>query len=1002
MKKEEAFNKFPSFTIVLPIFTALLFKSVPVFVFCLLAVTNLLAQSPPCAVNTFHKVYGKANLNDLSQDIVETPDGGFITGGWGADNGDCFLMKIDSKGDIVWLRQIADPGPIRGYMKRFIRLKDGNYIGLGRGYRPDYLDTWIIKFDEDGNIIWNKEITYPTGIGNDAYGIVETTDGGLAICASYSPFANAGGSLIVKLSANGNMLWNRAHLGDYSVAGITEKNGILYMAGRTNDRDGIILKMKASDGSYIDGRLVIIDSKRTTFWGIQEKGGKLYVNGYNTDNQSFDGLKQVITILDTALNVLKMHKFNLDFREEWEIPAMAVTDDGGYIASEVDDHNPDILLFRVSYDGVIQWKRRYTRTGDQRIFNIKTTIDKGFIGVGTSSSISYYHNANDNYIFKTDSLGLSAGCPADDINATIFTPQYNSWSTFFNYQSLSLPMIDIVSINRPVSVPVASLCQNVTLPVCHSLNISGSDKVCGLSNTVIYKAARSSGCTVPVQWRIDPAMATILSTTDSTIQLRWVNHGQTTLTATIPDPCQPVTASLVVTIAKGAEELNLGDDRSLCPGNSFTLNAGKGYSAYHWQDGSTDSIINVRAPGTYHVLVTTACGDFYTDTVSVTAAPPIPFNVGPDRTKCNNDTVQITAPHGFLNYTWSNNYNISATSTQAVIVNPLVDTLYYVKAEKSPGCFAYDTVRVQVHQSPRITLGPDRSICSGDSILMDAGSGFQHYQWSNGLFKQQQFVKEKGEYQVLAITAEGCQSRDTVTVTNVHALPVVTLDKDPGICRGATKTLQAGNFISYQWSTGADTPAITVNDLGSYSVTVTDFNGCKGSDTAHITTVRPLPTGFLPADTTMCSYGTLELKSLESFSRYQWSTGESKSAIRIESPNTYWLQVTDRFGCIGADSITVGLKQCMTGFYIPTAFTPNGDGKNDLFQPLLLGRIKKFGFTVYNRWGQVIFQTTEQHKGWDGKVAGLDQRSDVFVWTCTYQLEGEEVKQQKGTVTIVR
>ncbi len=92
----------------------------------------------------------------------------------------------------------------------------------------------------------------------------------------------------------------------------------------------------------------------------------------------------------------------------------------------------------------------------------------------------------------------------------------------------------------------------------------------------------------------------------------------------------------------------------------------------------------------------------------------------------------------------------------------------------------------------------------------------------------------------------------------------------------------------------------------------------------------------------------------------------------------------------------------MKGFYASSAFTPNGDNKNDLFKPKLFGTVTKYMFRVYNRWGTVVFQTTELLQGWDGKVAGVEQRSDVFVWTCTYKFEGESEKTEKGTVTVIR
>jgi gliding motility-associated-like protein len=112
--------------------------------------------------------------------------------------------------------------------------------------------------------------------------------------------------------------------------------------------------------------------------------------------------------------------------------------------------------------------------------------------------------------------------------------------------------------------------------------------------------------------------------------------------------------------------------------------------------------------------------------------------------------------------------------------------------------------------------------------------------------------------------------------------------------------------------------------------------------------------------------------------------------------------VTDSKGCKGSDSILLRSKECMEGVYVPTAFSPNGDGRNDDFKAMAFGKIQGFELTVYNRWGEVIFKTNDRLKGWDGKVAGTEQRTDVYVWTCRYHFEGEGEQVKKGTVTLVR
>jgi gliding motility-associated-like protein len=431
------------------------------------------------------------------------------------------------------------------------------------------------------------------------------------------------------------------------------------------------------------------------------------------------------------------------------------------------------------------------------------------------------------------------------------------------------------------------------------------------------------------------------------------------------------------------------------------LHAGPKFLAYIWQDGSADSLLRVNQPGQYWVKVTDSCGNVISDTMNVTFAPPIPFSVGPDRSKCNNDTLHIQAPAGFLNYSWSPNYNISALNSPQVTINPALDTTYTIMAEKTPGCFAYDTIHISVNHSTPINLGNDKSFCSGDSAVLDAGAGFQQYIWSNGAASQQLTVVQKGSYWVKGTTAQGCSSSDTVN-TVVFDNPVPELGNNPILCEGGTRVLKPGNFKSYLWQDGSTGPSFNVTELGRYYVTVTDNNKCIGRDTIYITRFVNPPSTFLPADTSVCSYASVELRPLRPFKSYTWSNGSISPSIIVKQPGLYWLQATDENDCAGKDSIMIALKDCLFGLYVPSAFSPNHDGKNDVFKPLLFGNIIQYRFSIYNRWGQQVFYSTDPTKGWDGSIAANEQNNNVFVWMLVYQLEGENAKTAKGTVTLVR
>jgi gliding motility-associated-like protein len=447
---------------------------------------------------------------------------------------------------------------------------------------------------------------------------------------------------------------------------------------------------------------------------------------------------------------------------------------------------------------------------------------------------------------------------------------------------------------------------------------------------------------------------------------------------------------------------SLGRDTVLCAGNAIVLHGPSGYEHYLWQSGSVDTVLTVTRPGTYYLTANNTCAASFTDTIVVFSQAITPFNLGPDLSLCANDSITINAPAGFISYRWSPVYNISNTSSQSVVVHPLVGTMYKAMAEKTPGCFFSDSILVMVKVAPVISLGEDTSFCFGDSGVLNAGSGFDRYQWGNGNTSQSITVFSKGEYSVIGTTTEGCKSLDTLQVQNVWANPVFKLDHNAGLCPGTTRTLSPGNYASYLWQDGSLAASFEANGLGTYYVTVMDNNGCIGSDTVYINQQFPLPVNFLPGDTAICNYGEILLRSDSSYTAYLWSTGDLSASIKVTRAGVYTLEATNQYHCRGVDSIHVLQKDCTEGLYVPTAFSPNHDGKNDVFRPLIFGNVMQFEWIIYNRYGQPVFTTHSPAAGWDGTVKGIPQNAGGFVWQCKYQLEGEKAKFKSGTVILMR
>jgi gliding motility-associated-like protein len=312
-----------------------------------------------------------------------------------------------------------------------------------------------------------------------------------------------------------------------------------------------------------------------------------------------------------------------------------------------------------------------------------------------------------------------------------------------------------------------------------------------------------------------------------------------------------------------------------------------------------------------------------------------------------------------------------------------------------------DSVLITTLSSPPVNLPNDASICIGDSVVVQAAPGFDAYQWNTGATGGTIFAKSAGSYTVAATFSNGCQSKDTFRL-GLYPLPSPALNKNKILCTGTTRQLQpAKNYASYLWSDGTTGQSIVVNTTGTYWIAVTDNQGCKGSDTTQITTIAPTPADFLPADTAICQYAKLTIIPKQNYRSYLWSDFSNSASLTIKKSGLYWVTVTDQNNCTGCDSILIGSKQCMEGLYVPNAFTPNGDGQNDVFRALLFGNVTSFTFVIYNRWGGRVYETHNPAEGWNGKINALVAQKGTYVWYCRYTMEGQSEKVEKGIVELV-
>lgn len=203
---------------------------------------------------------------------------------------------------------------------------------------------------------------------------------------------------------------------------------------------------------------------------------------------------------------------------------------------------------------------------------------------------------------------------------------------------------------------------------------------------------------------------------------------------------------------------------------------------------------------------------------------------------------------------------------------------------------------------------------------------------------------------------------------------------------------------NYLWSTGESTAQITVNNAGLYWLQITN-NGCTFRDSMLITQ-KPSANVTLGNDVLVCLNRPALITANTTASNFLWSTGSTNPSIEINSPGKYWVRVTNAFGCVASDTLQSNFDDCES--FIPSAFSPNGDGLNELFGLTNGLNSTIYSFYIYNRYGQLVFTSNDSFKKWDGRVKGKPAPIGSYVWMMTYKNRAGFIQTDKGTVMLIR
>ena len=489
--------------------------------------------------------------------------------------------------------------------------------------------------------------------------------------------------------------------------------------------------------------------------------------------------------------------------------------------------------------------------------------------------------------------------------------------------------------------------------------------------------------------------------------------GATGSTITVTQPGQYIvtalrgscsaTDTIIITSRPFPQKPVLGNDISLCGIQPVTLEVSnvQAGATYTWKHGPAGPGTIVNASGQYIVVADIGAGGCpQSDTINVALHPfPQRPDLGADTILCSNQTINLTVKNveSGVTYTWN-----TGASGNPLPVN--ASGQYIVTATNAFTCTATDDIQVTA-QTPFSINIRDTAYCasSAANIFTPAVTGnIVSYLWNDNSTNSTVAFTAPGLYWVQGTTPAGCVMRDSATVI---ANPVNAWQTPANIsfCAKDSVSITLGSApagSNFLWFDGSTNPERTFTTGGVFGATA-NYIGCLKYDEITIGE-RPLPIISLGADTSVCDGLTVRIGDTYPGATYLWSNGKTDSAILAGNAGIYWLQATIN-NCTYRDSVAVTVIDCSCYPSVPSAFSPNGDGINDIFKINISCFPAQFNMSIFNRYGQQVFETSDVFKAWDGTYQGKALPLGTYYYIIKYLNRSlNKTEQFSGNITLLK
>lgn len=966
------------------------------------AVVNVIPKDSTCNEEFFSVAHTFSGKLTGGVNIIDNDGNIYVLGGVEHTSGGkryAYLFKFSGVGKLLWARELPD---IRMFSNAVFNHDTTAIVLKGTNWSEDAL---VAKISLSGNLIWSK--TYSVSRERYYYSIVPS-DNQSFIFGGMGTGTSGDDLYLVKIKgSDGSIIWERVYnKADDQMQEVcsNEKNGVFASGndGRGKamitevDKDGKLVQVLKGVNVANCLNMKVVDGYAYSMGQVGGPRTTLYINKWNLSDPSSPSMVWSRELSATA----PLWRHHMDFNPYTK-----------NIYVQLEDYNDrKARIVAISGDGELVEGSKADFTGRFYAgFNKRKMVLVGLdYNTGTNTTDMLL-------IGRKDTVGLdycfleSFSTSIKKVTQSVTKASIGQANTKFSVKATG---------NQIKSMEAERKC------LCYEPQLQASNtKICPGDSVQLHATGGAK-----YQWAPAPG----LRESDAYNNEPWVKPTTTTTYTLIiyNCGCGPDTFTTTVVVDdQDLDKLDLGNDTTLCKGDTLALSVYPGFSSISWSpdyrmtsvstharrvfpDVDTSYMVSVKntfgcaLSDTIHISVKDCCSD----EASFDLKDPL-LCVGEKLKITNTSVVRVGKTYewkfpGAQNPTDFKGYDPPEIEYKA-------PGNYQVELIVSGPCGKDTAIGFAAVISLDIDAGPDTSGCAGDTVQIGKTPVSDYtYVWSpptnllNPSLSNPKVIVDTSRTYILTVTDDvsGCSATDTVKVTLEERNPV-TLN-DTSICSGETLvlTLSVGGYgYEVEWYDGVKGTVHSSTTDSLIWVKVSNQT-CTFYDTMYVS-FDSVPQLWSSPDTTYCVGEYVVLEAIADGATLVWSPdGQTGQTIRVNQPGIYRVTAANDCGdTTGKTEVTE--KDCNCLEFVPNIFTPNKDRLNETFGPVVTCTLKDYSFAVYNRWGEQIFYTTERDQSWDGTYMGKEVATGAYFWILRYtgvEKSYPEKNVLSGTVTVLR